>query len=121
MTRTIRFCMVLTLILVGFCLGSDIDGKWNTKIQGPDGDMELTFNFKTAGDTLTGTVASPMGDMPISNGRLKGDKFSFDVNVGDMTISHWCRLSADSISMKYTGMQGDTMQIFLKRPIEIKK
>jgi hypothetical protein len=123
MKRVIQCSVMLMLILIftGLCLASDIDGKWNGKIRGPEGDMELTFNFKVAGDTLSGTVSSPMGDMPIANGRVQGGKFSFDVNVGDMTIRHWCRMSADSISMKYTGMQGDTMQIFLKRPVQVKQ
>jgi hypothetical protein len=120
MARIIRFCVVLTLIFVGLSIASDIDGKWKCKMQGPEGDMELVFNFKVSGDTLTGMVESPMGDMPISNGKVNGNAFSFDVNAGDMTISHQCEASVDSVSMKINGMQGDMVTI-LRRPAEIKE
>jgi hypothetical protein len=120
MGRIIRSCVVLTLVFAGLCFASDINGKWKTKIPGPEGDMELMFNFIVKGDTLNGTVESPMGELPMTNGKLSGDEFSFDVNLGDMTIVHRCKVLADSISMKYTGMQGDTSIIFLKRPKKIK-
>ena len=52
--------------------------------------MDLVFNFKAIGDSLAGTVESPMGEMPITNGKIDGKTFSFDVNAGEMTISHQC-------------------------------
>ncbi len=77
--------------------------------------MDLTFNFKVSADSLTGTVATQMGDMPIINGKVDGKKFTFDVSFNEMTINHQCTFMSDSISMRVPGMQGDTMQIILKR------
>ena len=52
------------------------------------------------GAKLTGTVQGPQGDpMDISNGKVDGDKFSFDVSFNGMTIKHECTLAGDEIKM----------------------
>ena len=92
-----------------------INGKWKGDMQTPNGPMELTFNFNVSGDSLTGSVATQMGgEIPISNGKINDNKFSFDVDVNEMTISHQCTFMTDSISMKIEGMQ-EPMEIMLKR------
>ena len=49
---------------------------------------------------LTGTVSSPMGDLELINGKVKGDEFSFDVDMGGTTIKHNCKLVGEEIKMK---------------------
>jgi len=120
MSRLFYFGIVTFLaISIGFAQG--INGKWKGQMESPNGPMDLTFSFKVSGDSLTGTVESSMGEIPISNGKNSGKTFSFDVNVGEMTINHQCTIIGDSISMKVPGMQGDTMEIILKRLPELKK
>jgi hypothetical protein len=120
MSRLLYFClMILLAASIGYA--QKIDGKWKGQMQSPNGSMDLVFNFKTDGDTLTGSVEGPMGDTPISNGKNEGKTFSFDVSFGDMTISHICTFMSDSILMKVPGMQGDTMEITLFRLPEEKK
>jgi hypothetical protein len=114
MSRFFYFCVVVFLAMgIGHAQG--IDGKWKGEMQGANGSMDLTFNFHVTGDSLTGSVESQMGEIPISNGKVDGKAFSFDVSFNDMTIIHQCTFMSDSISMKVPGMQGDTMQIMLKR------
>ena len=72
MVRKIYVCMILTLSIASLCSAQDINGKWKGKMQGPNGDMEMVFNFKVNADTLNGTAESPMGELPISNGKVKG-------------------------------------------------
>ena len=89
----------------------DINGRWLSKIEIPDGEpMELTFTFKVDGDKLTGKVESPMGEIDLTNGKVKGDEFSFDVDVGGNTIGHDCKISGDEIKMKVKGFGGDESQ-----------
>jgi len=114
MSRFFYFC-VAAFLVVSICHAQGIDGKWKGEMQTPNGPMDLTFNFRASGDSLTGTVATQMGEMPIINGKVDGKKFSFDVSFNDMTINHQCTFMSDSISMRVPGMQGDTMQIILKR------
>ena len=119
MSRLFNFFVLMLLALsVGQAQG--IDGKWKGEMQGPNGSMELTFNFKVSADSLTGTVVNQMGEIPISKGKVKGKTFSFDVNVNDMNISHQCILMSDSISMKVQGFQGEPMVMILKRVSESK-
>ena len=95
----------------------DIDGRWSGKMEGPEGgEMEMVFVFKVDGEKLTGKVEGPMGDMPMTNGKVNGTEFTFDVDAGWMTIGHLCKVLGDSISMKIIGMPGD-MEIILKRPV----
>lgn len=113
-----RIIAVLTFLVLGtfqYCSAQALDGKWQGQMQGPDGAMTMFFNFKVVADSLTGTVESPMGALPISNGKINGEKFSFDVSFNEMTIRHQCTLMTDSISMKLPDMPGGEMEIFLKR------
>ena len=96
------------------CNEKEINGKWKGEMQTPNGPFELTYDFNVIGDSLAGTVSSPMGQLPISNGKVDGKTFSFDVNVNGMTFSQQCAYMTDSISMKVQGMQGP-MEIMLKR------
>jgi len=94
---------------------SKINGTWLAKVQGPQGDMELTFTFKVEGNKLVGTDSSAMGSIPLTNGVVQGNEFSFDIEMQEMKISHKCKyLDDDSIEMKANVMEQD-MIIKLKR------
>jgi len=120
MVRIKPLCVGLMFSLAGLSVAADLNGKWSGNMKGPDGEIEMVFLFKVSGDTLTGTVQGPMGDMPISKGKMNGDEFSFNVSFGDMTIVHQCKVMGDSISMKVPGMQGEEMKMILKRKVENK-
>ena len=65
-------------------------GVWQGSISGQDGNsMTVAFDLKQDGSKLTGTVTGPQGDpMPIENGKVDGNKVSFDVSFNGMTITH---------------------------------
>jgi hypothetical protein len=121
MVRSLCF-IVVALIAVNIGFAQGINGKWKGQMQTPNGPMDLVFSFKAIEDSLTGTVESPMGELPVVNGKIKGKTFSFDVNAGEMTISHQCTAMGDSISMKIPGMPGgEAMELMLKRVTEGQK
>jgi len=85
-------CLSLMLMLVcGIALAADINGKYvaEQKITPPGGGEErvvrTTFDLKTAGDVLTGTVTGggrrgggePPPPAEIKEGKVDGSKFSF--------------------------------------------
>jgi hypothetical protein len=121
MKRMMYVCAILAVGFINLSLAQDINGKWKGQMQGPDGAMDIVFNFKVNADTLTGAVESPMGELPITNGKVKDNKFSFDVSFNEMTISHQCTLMTDSISMNFSGMDGETREIILKRMAKTKE
>ena len=82
------------------CKKSKINGKWIGIVNGPQGEMELTFTFKVNGDTLTGTDSSSLGVIDLTNGTVNGNDFSFDVDLNGMIISHKCKyLIGDTIDV----------------------
>jgi hypothetical protein len=99
-------------------LAADITGTWTATAQSPNGDFQLTFTFKQDGANLTGTVQGPQGDaLPISNGKVDGDKFTFDVSLNGFTIHHACTVTGDEIKMSAKSDSADFpgMDLTLKR------
>lgn len=98
---------------------TDVSGAWSGEVQGPDGNsMQLTFNFKQDGDKLTGNVQGPQGDpFDIQNGKVDGDKISFDTSFNGMTISHEGTVGSDEIKLKAKSSDGNfpEMEMTLKR------
>lgn len=119
MSRFFYFCIITFLVMTIGCNEKDINGKWKGEMQTPNGSFELTYDFNVIGDSLAGTVTSPMGQLPISNGKVDGKNFSFDVDVNGMTFNQQCTFMSDSISMKVQGMQGP-IEVMLKRVPELK-
>src|ERR1035437_697489 len=108
--------VILFVLLASSCSATGIEGTWRTKMQGGDGDMVLTFVFKMVGEKLTGTMKSPNGDIEITNTKIDGKEFSFDISFNDMTIKHKCTLKEDdTISMKVEGSPMSDSEIILKR------
>lgn len=110
MRKLLCICAGLAMTLsAGTAMAADVTGTWTTQATGPDGSpMQLTFTFKQDGAVLTGTVQGPMGDsMKITNGKIDGDKFSFDVSFNGMTISHQCTVDGDTIKMTTKTDSGD--------------
>jgi hypothetical protein len=110
--------IILLLATSSFSYANGIDGIWKANIQGPNGDMELTFVFKMTDGKLSGVVRTPNGDTEITNTKVNGKEFSFDVSFNEMTIKHNCTLQQDdTISMKATGAPMGDMALVLRRQI----
>jgi len=110
MRKLLSICAGLAMMLsAATAMAANVTGTWTGQSTGPDGNsMQLTFTFKQDGATLTGSVQGPMGDaMAITNGKIDGDKFSFDVSFNGMTINHQCTVVGDSIKMSTKTDSGD--------------
>ena len=120
MKRLLFLCAGLAMMLAPAAMrAADVTGSWTSSMQSPDGSsMQITFTFKQDGDKLTGTVQGPQGDpIDISNGKVDGDKLTFDVTFNGMTIHHDCTVDGDEIKMTTKSDSGDFpgMQLTLKR------
>lgn len=113
------FIFVVSLLLVTGCThvsdmpasssSAGIDGKWAGTFEGGMGGqaMELSYDFKAAGDKLTGTTGNGQGGaIDIQNGKIDGNKISFDVPVemGEMkmSIAYKGVLSGDELKFTFT-------------------
>jgi hypothetical protein len=111
----IACAVALLLCCVGLVFAADVNGKWKATAQTPDGqEMPLVFTFKADGEKVTGTVESPMGELPISEGKLTGDAIEFTVEVNDQKIVHKGTVAGDEMKLKV--IIGDqTMDMTAKR------
>jgi len=103
------------LMTTGFLLGllaltamaADVTGKWTAQMPGRNGQTrESTFNFKVDGNTVTGTISGPRGDMEISDVKIDGDTITFsqtmEFNGNTMKILYKGTVSGDSINFTRT-------------------
>ena len=90
----ICFCFVIT---------SNISGKWvgKYKFSGDDDSITLSYDFKldsTDQTILLGSCTGPDGTVPITNGKINGSEFSFDI-VGNSTAHQSGKYYRDSIGI----------------------
>jgi len=122
MKTFLRFSAVLILVLCAIAaFAMDLTGDWNGTSKGPNGeDFTLSLKLKQEGTTLTGTVIGPDGNpVDITDGKVDGDKMSFNVSVNNMTIAHEGVIKGDNeIALTAKFPQGSNipdLQVDLKR------
>ena len=109
MIRIAFMSVLLVVSLVGLSFAPDLSGRWEGKVKGPEGDeLSLVYVFKVDGDKLTGTVESQMGQVPLTDGKVNGDGFSFNVQVGDSVITNEGKFKDDTATLKAHGPWGET-------------
>ncbi len=84
--KTLISLSLMLCLLCGVALAADIDGKWLSERKmnrdGQEFTIKQTFDLKSEGTKLTGSITMAFGDMeprsmPISDGKIDGAKFSF--------------------------------------------
>jgi len=132
MTKKLLF--VVTTILLILAIGAfaaDVSGKWTYEQAGRNGGpgRPVTITLKQDGNKLTGSVPGMGrgGDNPpppteIKNGKVDGDKVSFEVvrefNGNSMTTKYEGTVSGDEMKLKVTreGQNGpQTNEVTAKR------
>lgn len=96
--------VVTAFLLFGFFFAfatiKNLNGKWTGQLK-TDGaeDYTLFYNFKIEGDELTGTAKTPKGFLPINDGKITGDSFSFNVLINNLEIDHSGKFYGDSVGV----------------------
>jgi hypothetical protein len=85
---------LLSAMLALPALAAGIDGTWAGTVETQRGSQEITMTLKADGNTLTGSVSGRQGDRPIENGKIDGDKISFEQKV---------EFGGQSRTIKYSG------------------
>lgn len=111
---------MLALTVTAAVSAADINGKWKAQYQSPDGQQrESTFTFQVSGETLTGTVASALGEVKIEEGKVAGDGVTFAVtrnfNGQDVRIKYNGKVAGDEIKFAVTFGDQGTFDIVAKR------
>ena len=76
--RTFALAAPFAACWTGRLRAAGVDGKWEAEVAGPGGPMVMTFDLKSDGEALTGTIGSQMmGTSDIEDGKVSADAVSF--------------------------------------------
>ena len=114
--RRLVAAFIAVLAIAATAFAADVNGKWVGSVDTPNGPIELTYEFKADGETLTGSVTSAMGTIALSNGKIAGEKLTYDVEIESGKITHEATVNADGteIAVKATGDWGTAEYIVKK-------
>lgn len=97
--KKLLFTVIVAVFAVFSANAEGINGKWKATVEGPQGSMEMTYTFKVDGETLTGSISTPMGDLEINNGKVNGNEFSFDIDMMGTAMPNKGKLEGDVIKL----------------------
>lgn len=117
--------LIASLMAVS-ALAADIDGRWNTAVESPQGTFNLVFEFKAEGEKLNGAMSAEMmpAPVPISDGVIKGNdvnfKLSIDLGQGGppLVITYKGTLKGDEVNLVSTVDMG---QGPMESPVVLKR
>lgn len=97
------------LFVVASAKAADISGDWTAAMTMPNGEIQkITFTFSQNGQALTGLLQRSQGSpIEISNGKIDGNNFSFDVSFNGMTVHHFCTVNGDELLLKTKSNDND--------------
>lgn len=109
-TKNVVLSIAFLLTFLTVAWAADVDGKWTAQVPGRQGNtQEVTFNLKAEGEKLTGTMSGRQGDTAISDGKITGNKLSFNVvrefNGNSLKLVYNGVLTGDEIKFTRT-MEG---------------
>ncbi|MBV8818139.1 MAG: hypothetical protein JO022_07260, partial [Acidobacteriaceae bacterium] len=99
MNRIAGAALVLVCTVVSL-RAADLTGKYLAVQELPNGEKrETTFAFIADGSNLSGYVSNAQGDLPIVEGKIDGDQFSFSVvreqGIEERKIPYQGRVTGD--------------------------
>ena len=89
----------------------DVTGEWEITVETPQGTQTRTITFEQHGDSLSGTMETRMGTMPIGDGSVNGNEISFTMvfTRGDrsMEMMYTATVEGDEMSGKFVTPRGE--------------
>jgi hypothetical protein len=77
-----------------------VAGTYNVTTKTPMGDQSGSFVVNVSGDTFTGTVSNPMGNMEVQDGKVSGNTLTWKMDMKvPMPMSLTCTATVDGDSI----------------------
>jgi hypothetical protein len=103
--------------LVCLAVFADLTGKWTGSLKTPDGnEFPITYVFKADGNALTGALQGQQGEIPITEGKINGNDFSFKLDFNGTPIVNTGKYYVDSIGID-SEVNGGKFHVKLKRVV----
>ena len=90
MKRLKRTTVIVVLLATG-AMASELTGTWSGtfKVSGGDHSTPQIISLKQDGRKLTGSAGPDLGEQyPIENGKIHGDRVTFEVTSGEWRFSY---------------------------------
>ncbi|MEO7143355.1 MAG: glycoside hydrolase family 27 protein [Bryobacteraceae bacterium] len=108
-----KYFLVATFsaVLAQMAFAADLTGRWVAEAHTPTGEKRDTvIALKADGGQLTGYLETRNRPAAISDGKVNGDEFSFDIvreSFGEETRTHYTgRVTADGLALTMPGFGG---------------
>jgi len=88
----------------------NINGRWTGKL----GQFDMTLNLQANAGQLTGTVETPRGTNPITDGKINNNDFSFNLSFNGNTIPYRGKLDGNIMTL-IVNLQGQDVTGTLNR------
>ena len=94
-----KTCLSLALPFALFVIigAASLTGTWKGTVLIQDNPVELTYKLKAEGTVLTGTVTSQFGELPLMEGKISGDDFSYKIDINGNVRESKGKYYGDSI------------------------
>ena len=112
--------LVVACVVVCLAIAADLTGKWSGSFKTPQGEFPVKYTFKVDGDKLTGSADSDQGSLPISDGKINGNDFTFSLDFNGTAIKNTGKFYGDSVTID-AEINGTALHGVLKRIAEEKK
>lgn len=110
-TLALVCCSALVCLAV---VATGLTGNWAGAIKTPNGDYPLNCSFKVEGDKLSGIAYNETDSIPITDGRINGNSFSFNLTFNGASLKNSGKLYGDSITVD-VDFRGTPLHGMLKR------
>jgi hypothetical protein len=105
--RSFLGALALLLAAAMPAAAGDLAGRWTAEFDSPIGVQKYVYEFKKAGDSLTGEATFERsignGSVALKNVKVEGDKISFEeplaIEGNEITITYTGTLSGDELKL----------------------
>jgi hypothetical protein len=112
---TLAAATLLLFAILAFAAAKKLAGNWTGSVTTPNGDIPLSYTFKTDGQKLTGTLTGPQGTVDIDSGVYKDSMLSFSISGMQGNVIHQTgKFYGDSVAINFQIM-GNPIHVKLLR------
>lgn len=111
-----RFALTMALAtIMAFTLNAaDVSGVWKGTMETQMGPMVTTITIQ-AGSGVEGDVKTDMVEGKIQNGKLDGDKISFEIDTEYGKLAYEGTVAGDEMKLTVAAPSGNTYPMVCKR------